>query len=77
MGTVRGSLLDCTRLANATEADLSALSLRTRMMPVWLVADSSKYSSWQFLVVGVWLLAGVILFALAIFIISTYGKSHA
>jgi hypothetical protein len=47
------------------------------MMPVWLVADSSKYSSWQFLVVGVWLLAGVILFALAIFIISTYGKSHA
>jgi hypothetical protein len=46
-------------------------------LPVWLGADSSEYSSWQFLVVGVWFLAGMIPSALVIFTIGRYAKSHA
>jgi hypothetical protein len=46
-------------------------------LPVWLGADGSEYSSWQFLVVGVWFLAGVIPSAVVIFIVGRYGKSHA
>jgi hypothetical protein len=46
-------------------------------LPVWLGADGSEYSSWQFLVVGVWFLAGMIPFALVIFIVGRYSKSHA
>ena len=34
IGTVTGPFESCTKLANAAEADSSALSLRTRMMAV-------------------------------------------
>jgi Fe2+ transport system protein B len=46
-------------------------------LPVWLGADGSEYSSWQFLFVGAWFLAGVIPSALVVFILGRYAKSHA
>jgi hypothetical protein len=46
-------------------------------LPVWLGADGSEYSSWQFLFIGVWFLAGMIPSALVVFILGRYAKSHA
>jgi len=46
-------------------------------LPVWLGADGSEYSAWEFLVVGVWFLAGVIPSVLVILIVGRHLKSHA
>jgi hypothetical protein len=49
-----------------------ALAYGLYWLPVWLGSnDSAQYSAWQFLVVGVWCLAGI---ASSVVIIALFGR---
>jgi hypothetical protein len=46
-------------------------------LPVWLGANPSEYSSWSFLIVGAWFLAGAVPSALIIFIAGRQAKPRS
>lgn len=51
-----------------------ALAFCLYWLPVWLGANPSEYSSWSFLFVGAWFLAGAVPSAVAVLI---FGKLSA